>query len=292
MRLRVNSRNSAFAALCFLAFGLSMMLPPGAAQLAQAQPPSPSQTPTGPFNRPPDPRVEQRSYHFEETDEELPYAVFVSSRVSADTPSPLIIALHGLGGDHNSLLRSPALDLAEDGGYILVGPMGYNSSGWYGSPVIVFGDQPVDPPNLAELSERDVMNVLAMVREEFNVDDDRIYLMGHSMGGAGVLFLGQKYASTWAAVAAIAPAAFMMQQNREAILAPVKDASVPVMIIQGSEDTVVPTANTRVWAESLRELGLTHEYIEIEGGDHGDVIGLGMPDIFALFDEQRRHHAH
>ena len=28
------------------------------------------------------------------------------------------------------------------------------------------------------------MNVLAMVRKEFNVDDNRTYLMGHSMGGA------------------------------------------------------------------------------------------------------------
>jgi hypothetical protein len=40
------------------------------------------------------------------------------------------VALHGLGGDHNSLLRGNAIDLAEEGGYILVGPMGGDPGGW------------------------------------------------------------------------------------------------------------------------------------------------------------------
>ena len=66
-------------------------------------------------------------------------ATFESSKVSKDKKAPLIVALHGLGGDGNSLLRGASLDLAEAGGYILVGPMGYNPSGWFGSPVIVMG---------------------------------------------------------------------------------------------------------------------------------------------------------
>jgi predicted esterase len=51
-----------------------------------------------------------------------------------DKKNPLIIALHGLGGDQNSLMRGNTVDLAEEGGYILVGPMGYNPRGWYGTP--------------------------------------------------------------------------------------------------------------------------------------------------------------
>src|SRR5690606_8301503 len=62
-----------------------------------------------------------------------------SSKVSRDKKAPLIIALHGLGGDHNTMLRGAALDLAEEGGYILVGPMGYNSSGWYGAASTMAG---------------------------------------------------------------------------------------------------------------------------------------------------------
>ena len=81
-----------------------------------------------------DPRVQQRTYLFTDTNEQLPYAVFVSSKVSKDKKNPLIVALHGLGGDQNTMMRANALQLAEEGGYIMVGPMGYNSSGWYGTP--------------------------------------------------------------------------------------------------------------------------------------------------------------
>src|SRR5215475_11306998 len=87
--------------------------------------------------QPPDPRVQQRTYSFKETNEELPYAVFVSSKVRKDKKNPLIVALHGLGGDQNTMVRESfrAVELAEQGGYILVAPMGYNSGGWYGIPV-------------------------------------------------------------------------------------------------------------------------------------------------------------
>src|SRR5262245_62189825 len=84
-----------------------------------------------------DPRVQQRTYVFKETNEFLPYAVFVSSKVRKDKKNPLIVALHGLGGDQNTMVRESfrAVELAEQGGYILVAPMGYNSGGWYGIPV-------------------------------------------------------------------------------------------------------------------------------------------------------------
>ena len=81
-----------------------------------------------------DPRVQERTYPFKETNEQLPYAVFVSTKVTKDKKNPLIIALHGLGGDQNTMMRGNALQLAEESGYILVGPMGYNSGGWYGAP--------------------------------------------------------------------------------------------------------------------------------------------------------------
>ena len=51
---------------------------------------------------------------------------------------PLIIALHGLREKgrcrQNTMMRGNALQLAEESGYDLVGPMGYNSGGWYGAP--------------------------------------------------------------------------------------------------------------------------------------------------------------
>jgi pimeloyl-ACP methyl ester carboxylesterase len=256
---------------------------------ASAQPPQGRGGGGNRFTESNDPRVENRTDRFADTGEELPYCVFVSSKVSADKENPLIISLHGLGIGPGFMCQGAAIDLAEEGGYILAAPMGYSVGGWYGSPVMAGrggrgGQNPnatPPPANLPELSEKDVLNVLAMLREEFNVDDDRTYLMGHSMGGAGTFFLGSKHADEWAALAPIAPAAMLMNDNRRAILQGIEDNGVPVHLVVGDMDNLMSTA--RLWAETMDELDVEHEYKEIAGADHGSVIDLAMPDIFAFF---------
>jgi poly(3-hydroxybutyrate) depolymerase len=294
----MNIKRIATLASTTLALVLSYSLFQTQAGLAQAPA---GGAPKGGPGKAPDPRVQQRKYHFADTSEELPYALFVSSRVTKDKKAPLIVALHGVFGDGNALLRGSALDLAEEGGYILVGPMGYNPQGWFGSPVIVMNRGPgkgkgpgaakggppptPEPPNLAELSEKDVMNVLAIVRKEFTVDDRRTYLMGHSMGGAGALFLGPKYVDQWAAVASMAPAAFLMQPDS---LAPVKD-KMPLLLAHGDADTVVSIDVGRRWAKTATDLKMKDfKYMELPGADHGTVITQSMPEIFKFFENHRK----
>src|SRR5687767_7447752 len=78
-----------------------------------------------------DPRVQQRTYTFTDTNEQIPYALFVSSKVTKEKKNPLIVSLHGLGGNQDTMVRESlnAVELAEQGGYILVTPMGYNCGG-------------------------------------------------------------------------------------------------------------------------------------------------------------------
>lgn len=249
----------------------------------------------GGFTQATDPRVQNRTYKFADTNEDMPYCVFVSSKVSKDKKNPLIISLHGLGIGPGFMCRGKALDLAEEGGYILAAPMGYSPGGWYGSPVMQGrggrGGAPAPPPppaNLAELSEKDVMNVLAMMRKEFNVDDSRTYLMGHSMGGAGTFFLGSKHGREFAALAPIAPAAFLMNNTRATILQGIKDANVPTFVTTGDADEAVPVTNTRMWVETMKELKLNHEYKEYPGVTHGPIIEAAMPDIFEFFKKHTK----
>jgi poly(3-hydroxybutyrate) depolymerase len=304
-------------ALCLQLVVLAQPLAPQSPTTAPAaQAPAPGRGGRGPI--PVDPRVQMREYAFTET-EKIPYAVFVSSKVRRDQKAPLIVALHGLGGTPTSLLRGNALDLAEKGGYILVGPMGYNPRGWYGVPATGRGGRgrgappaagapqataatpqaPAaagrqgpppgalaganDPSNLRELSEKDVLNVLDIVRKDFNVDERRTYLMGHSMGGAGTFHLAVKYPQHWAATASIAPAAFGMQTSSLAAI-----TTMPMMIVHGDRDTAVPVAVGRSWADKMNELKMSYKYREVPGGDHGNVISIGMPDIFAFFAEHSK----
>lgn len=308
------------------------------------------------------PQIQKRTYDFKEAGKEMEYALFVPSTYDKQKKAPLIVALHGLGGNPQQMIRSRGLtEGAEKYGYIVVAPMGYNNSGWYGAPAPGGPGRPgassrpsglagfITPPgtvlsprvqenlkltdeqkkefaelqrevdakvqkllteeqnkqlrelkentgrgfaglggaqdapaNLGELSEKDVMNVLALIRKEFNVDDKRIYLIGHSMGGAGAWHLGTKYPDVWAGLAPIAPAAFGQPTGLD------KLKHVPVIVLQGDNDNLVRPEGTRRWVEKLKELNITHEYLEIPGAGHGDVVTKGMPKLFEFFESQTK----
>src|SRR5207245_1585629 len=172
-------------------------------------------------------RIQKRTYDFKDAGKEMEYTLYVPTTYDKEKKSPLIVALHGLGSNPNQIIRYRGLtDLAEKHGYIVCCPMGYNIRGWYGQPIPKFTFKKEDPDNLAELSEKDVMNVLGVVRKEYSVDPDRVYLMGHSMGGGGTFHLGFKHPDVWAALAPVAPAIFRKPQDVEKI------KHLPVILVQ------------------------------------------------------------
>jgi dienelactone hydrolase len=253
----------------------------------------------------PQPGVEIRHYLFEPTGEQLPYSAYVSSKVRKGQKAPLIIALRGFTGTTLTFVRGTAVDLAEDGGYILVGAIGYNNRAGFGAPApprpapgaaagstpgaapapppiprtlppLVGGTAETDPAKISAYSEQDVMNVLALVRKEFNVDDRRIYLVGHSQGGGGARHLAEKYPDTWAAVALLAPALFDVQVTAES-----KITRVPLLLAVGDKDSLM--TSVRAFSSQLDRLRVEHEYVEMPGLDHGTIIMGSMPNVFGFF---------
>ncbi len=263
---------------------------------------------------PVDDRVELRTYQFTNTDEELPYAVFVSSKVSKDKKAPLVLALHGFSGNHGTFMRTGCVDEAEKNGYILVGVMGYSPSAPFGAtmggrgpgrrggaptnaPAMargtnqaargamfrgrgapVGGTKETDPAKVSALSELDTMNVLYMALKEFNVDENRIYLMGHSMGGMGAMYIGEKNAPMWAAVACLAGFGSPDPKGK------MKDT--PLYFTAGSNDSL--GSSGRTVAERLKAEGMDCEWKEVPGLDHGGIIAGAMPDVFKFFNEHTK----
>jgi poly(3-hydroxybutyrate) depolymerase len=283
-----------------------------------------------------DPRVQQKTYLFAETNEQIPYALFVSSKVTKDKKNPLIVSLHGLGGTQDTMVRESlrSVQLAEEGGYILVTPMGYNCGGWYGIPAgaprgggagagpgrgagapgagappaaapqaaapqggaptaaapqrgaggaggrgggcVGGGTAVTDNAKVRELSEKDVMTVLDMMRKEFNVDERRTYVMGHSMGGSGTLYLASKYPQIWAAAAPIAPPG----AGGAGVAESLGMSRIPTFVVQGDADTAVPVAGTRAFIDRLKAQNAVYEYLEIPGAGH-EITGI--PEIYAFF---------
>lgn len=228
-------------------------------------------------------RIQVRSYDFAAAGMPMEYQLYVPTSYDAATPTPLIVLLHGLGSSPGGVIRYQGLtDLAEERGYIVAAPMGYNARGWYGSRGTgrssERGDAANDPDNLGELSEMDVMNVLEIARDEFNVDPDRIYLAGHSMGGGGTWHIAIKYPEIWAGLGPVAPAIYTSPDA----LAAIRD--IPVIVIQGDQDNLVSVEVTRSWVAKMQELGMEHRYIEIPGGDHTAIIARTPANVQAIFD--------
>jgi poly(3-hydroxybutyrate) depolymerase len=238
-------------------------------------------------NRESERRIQDRTYHFDEAGKDIPYSLYVPASYDSSEAHPLIVALHGLGSSAQQMIRYRGLtDLAEEYGYVVVAPEGYNSHGWYGSlgpgknrfsERFQLRGEP-DPDNLGELSEKDVFNVIGIVEKEFKIDPDRVYLMGHSMGGGGALYLGMKYADKFAGLAPIAPAIYSSPSQLQKI------PSTPIIVVQGDADRLVKVEITRQWIDEMKQLGLPHKYIEIPGGDHVRVAAQNLPAIFAFFN--------
>jgi predicted esterase len=214
----------------------------------------------------------RRHYLFKEAGEIMPYRVFVPSKYDGSKAFPLIVALHGLGGSEASMFGQnyAMLDPAEKHGYIVVAPMGYRIDGFYGRT----------PDRRAQLSEKDVMNVLALVRKAYKIDPDRIYLMGHSMGGIGTWTLGAKHPEIWAALGPISGVAD--PKTVEAM------RHIPEIVVHGDADTTVPVSGSRAMVEEMKRLGTEVKYIEVPGGSHTSVPGPNMAAIFDFFDTHKK----
>ncbi len=221
-----------------------------------------------------DPRVQHRSYTFPPTGETIPYALFVPSTYTEGSAAPLIISLHGLGRSHDWLMGYHGyLDQAEANGYIVVTPLGYTRRGWYGS-------RPLEDMEDATYSEQDVMEVLGLVREEFTIDDNRIYLWGHSMGGAGTYHIASKHPELFAGLGVAAPAP--QRSASTDVLNRIKH--IPILVLQGTEDTAVPVDTTRRWVAKMEEIGMQHVYVEIAGGDHSLLISQDAVNMKKFID--------
>lgn len=115
------------------------------------------------------------------------YSMHVPQSYNGSRATPLVVYLHGYTGLPEEPFRNPTgLVQAIDGrGWLLASALGRGD--WFyrgGTP-----------------GEADVLEVIADVSRHYRVDPDRIYLMGHSMGGYGTNNVAMHHPDLFAAVA-------------------------------------------------------------------------------------------
>ena len=220
----------------------------------------------------------KRHYMLDAANELMPYRMLVPSNYTASRAFPLIIALHGLGGTEDSFFDAYGRklpELAGQRGFIVAAPLGYRVDGGYGWGL---GSPPADPAvkRSSELSEADVMQVLAQVRKNYNIDARRIYLMGHSMGAIGTWKIAPKYPELWAALGAF---------SGQGVPATVESMRrIPEFVVHGDADPTVNVAGSRAMVAAMKALNVDVKYVEVPGGNHGSVVEPNLAGMFDFFD--------
>jgi predicted peptidase len=224
----------------------------------------------------------KRHYLLDGANEIMPYRIYVPTSYTGARAFPLIVALHGLGGTEDSFFDNydrTLPPLAERHGYIVATPLGYRVDGSYGWGL---GNPPADPNvrRVQELSEQDVMQVLQHVRQQYKIDDSRIYLMGHSMGGIGTWKIAAKYPDIWAALGPIAGSGAPATIERF--------RHIPEIVVHGDNDATVNVSGSRNMVAKMKELGVEVKYIEVPGGSHGGVVAPNLGAILDFFDAHKK----
>ncbi len=237
-----------------------------------------------------------RKYYFPAANAEMPYRLYVPTSWDGKSRLPLIVILHGAGADENRYVDAndkQLIRLAEQHGYILVSPLGYTPVGAYGTPLrlpAVFGNPEIaaqqrvavntERERILELSEKDVINVLEIVLNEYPVDRSSLFLTGHSMGSGGSWYLGAKYARYWAAIAPMSgPFVDELNYPWDSI------REMPIFMTEGTGATP-SLAGSRAMSGWMKERGFKLEYLEVNA-DHGGMVSLVLPIIFNFFDRYR-----
>jgi len=256
-----------------------------------------------------------RHYWFEEADEMMPYRVYVPLKWDGRSKLPVVLVLHGSTRDENFYFDRDGGILAkqaEQHGYLVVCPLGFRPSADWGSAQMASGNPATagqgrgaggegNPAGAGrggrggggqgnsarmqenEWSEKDAFNVLDLVRKEYPTDPSRIYLFGHSRGGAGAWYLAQKFPELWAAMANSAAG---ISANGYQTVPYERLKGLPFMVEVGDQD---PALNaTRISVKLAKEHGLDPIYIEVPGATHETIVALEEPGVFDFFDKHRR----
>ena len=223
----------------------------------------------------------ERHYLLEGPNEVMPYRVYVPKSYSPAAGAPLVIALHGLGGNEDSFFdqysRLPP-QLAEKHGFLLAAPNGFRVDGFYGAAIMGAGDAAAR--RRLEYSEKDVLEVLRLMKATYKVDESRIYLIGHSMGAIGTWALGAKYAGTWAALVPFSGVGAPALAERM--------KGIPQFVVHGDNDATVNVSGSRNMVAALKKAGANVTYLEIPGGSHTDVVVPNLPKAFEFLAAQRK----
>lgn len=171
---------------------------------------------------------------------------------------PLIVYLHGGSGKGDDLTLITGVDgfpqYLRDGkiapeAYVIIPQVSSDYKGW------------------GEMKDS-VISLISSVSAEYKINDEKISLTGHSMGGTGAWMLALAYADVFSAVAPLSGSVTLSDANIEKL----KD--MPVFAVVGSDDTIVDPQSSKDFITELAKVNSNATIVELDGADHFEVPSM------------------
>src|SRR5205823_2999745 len=113
------------------------------------------------------------------------------------------------------------------------------------------------------------------------IDEKRVYVTGHSMGGRGALYLAYKYPERFAAVVALSPLSPVTAWAK-------KLRNVPLWIIHGEKDTATPIKDSQESVDAIEQNGGHPRFTPLTDRDHFILDLYDKNDVFDWMAEHSR----
>jgi len=199
----------------------------------------------------------------------LPYLLFLPEgyKKDADQQWPLLLYLHGgsLRGDDVDRIRTIGLPhrLERDRKFpfIVVSPLCPGGEIW------------TDTDALGQLLDE--------VSRTHLVDKKRVYVVGHSMGGRGALYLAFKQPARFAAVAALGPVFPITAWAKEL-------RNLPLWLIHGENDKAAPIADSEELIRAIEQTGGQPKFTRLPDRDHFILDTFDRDEVFDWLREHSR----
>lgn len=175
-----------------------------------------------------------------------------------DSPTPLVVALHGAGGSENMFFESygagQIVKECQKRGWLLVSPR----SGLLGTPPVAA--------------------IIDKLAEHYPIDRKRVFLVGHSLGAGQAIDLVQRHPDTFAAVAVLGGGGRVRQKERFQRLSVFVGVGTADFALRSSRNLVKAMANAGATSVTAKE------YPDLE---HLVIVREALPDLFRMFDSRK-----
>ena len=177
---------------------------------------------------------------------EFPFVAYLEE--AKNEKVPLIVQLHGAGERGNGREDLEKVDVHGFSKYLKDAE--HNC-------IVIMPQCPADTFWAARVES--IVKFIEHLIKEFNVDEDRVYLTGLSMGGYGTWFTAMARPDLFAAIAPVCGGG--MAWNAGVL-------KMPIWAFHGASDTIVTPIQTDEMVSKLKELNYDVTYTRIDGVGH------------------------